>query len=270
MPRQGVLRLRLPVHPPPAADDALDVAGGAGAPDRQEPRLGLRRRHAGERPDLRVGELPPRQGLGQSGELPERPGHADLLARGPEVEPDPPGASGRRSGSRCSTRPGRRTRGSGRAAGRWWPRGGRTAHAISSLRRSRSRVADGASGRIVSMVAPPRGRTLARGFRVSGQAPGSAARGSVTPSRSGGRDRGSGGDAAPLATHPSAMGDERSPASGIVSSEKLARGIRARLRSLAAALTAIEIPGTQEPYQAAAGLEPATVPAAGWGGPDLP
>jgi hypothetical protein len=95
-------------------------------------------------------------------------------------------------------------------------------------------------------------------------------RGSATPFRSGGRDRGSGGGAAPLAGDPSAMGDERSPASGIVSSEKLARGIRARLRSLAAALTAIEIPGTQEPYQAAAGLEPATVPAAGWGGPDLP
>ena len=42
------------VNPAPSADDALDVLGGAGATDTEQPFFGLRRRHAGQRPYLGV------------------------------------------------------------------------------------------------------------------------------------------------------------------------------------------------------------------------
>src|SRR5206468_5502502 len=40
------------VHPAPSADDALDVLGGAGATDTEQPLFGLRCRHAAQRPHL--------------------------------------------------------------------------------------------------------------------------------------------------------------------------------------------------------------------------
>ena len=54
--------LGLAVHPAPAAHDALDVLGGAGAPDGEQPLLGLGRGHAAQRADLEIGELTPREG----------------------------------------------------------------------------------------------------------------------------------------------------------------------------------------------------------------
>ena len=58
--------LRLAVHSSPAADDALDVLGSAGAPDSQQPLFGLGRRHPRQRTDLGVGELAARERLGES------------------------------------------------------------------------------------------------------------------------------------------------------------------------------------------------------------
>ena len=54
----GLPRFRYLVHPAPAADDALDVLGGAGAPHGQQPLFGLRRGHAGQLSDLGVRQLP--------------------------------------------------------------------------------------------------------------------------------------------------------------------------------------------------------------------
>ncbi|HEY7364228.1 MAG TPA: hypothetical protein VIE37_09005, partial [Methylomirabilota bacterium] len=62
VPAGGLLGLGLAVHPPPAPHDPLDVLGGAGPADRQQPRLGLRRGHPGQGPDLGVGQLPAGQG----------------------------------------------------------------------------------------------------------------------------------------------------------------------------------------------------------------
>ena len=90
MPCGRLARLGVAIHPPPAAHDALDVLRSAGAPDAQQPLLGLRRRDAGERPDLGVRELAAREGTGQAGQGAERPGDAHLLARGAGVEADAP------------------------------------------------------------------------------------------------------------------------------------------------------------------------------------
>ena len=51
------------VHPAPSADDALDVLGGAGATDTEQPLFGLRCRHAAQRPHLGVRQLPARERL---------------------------------------------------------------------------------------------------------------------------------------------------------------------------------------------------------------
>src|SRR5467141_981079 len=51
----GLAGLRLTVHPPPAADDPLDMVSGAGAAHREQPLLGLGRGHARQGPNLRVG-----------------------------------------------------------------------------------------------------------------------------------------------------------------------------------------------------------------------
>jgi hypothetical protein len=49
-----LVRLRLAVHPTPAAHDTLDMLGGAGAPDCQQPLLGLGRGHTSQRANLGV------------------------------------------------------------------------------------------------------------------------------------------------------------------------------------------------------------------------
>jgi len=66
MPCGRLARLGVAIHPPPAAHDALDVLRSAGAPDAQQPLLGLRRRDASERPDLGVRELAAREGSQES------------------------------------------------------------------------------------------------------------------------------------------------------------------------------------------------------------
>ena len=61
----GLPRLGLAIHPPPAAHDALDVRGRAGAPHREQPLFGLRRGDAGQGADLGVRQLPAGERLRQ-------------------------------------------------------------------------------------------------------------------------------------------------------------------------------------------------------------
>src|SRR5262249_5775919 len=82
---------RLAVHPAPAADDDLDVLGGARAADREQSLFGVWSRHTRQRPNLGVRELAARQCSPQPRQRPERPRHADMLARGAELESDAPG-----------------------------------------------------------------------------------------------------------------------------------------------------------------------------------
>jgi len=66
------------------------VVRGAGAPDGQQPRLGLGRGHPRERPDLGVREIALRQRLGQERQGPKGASHTDPLARGAQVEAHAP------------------------------------------------------------------------------------------------------------------------------------------------------------------------------------
>jgi len=86
--------LGLPVHPAPAADDPLDMVSRAGAADREQPRLGLGRGHAGQGPDLGVGELAAGEGLGQPGQRAQSARHPHMLAGRAGGEPHPPGEPG--------------------------------------------------------------------------------------------------------------------------------------------------------------------------------
>ena len=90
----GLAGLGLAVHAAPAAHDAFDVLGRAGASDRQQLFLDLRSGDAGEGADLGVGELAMGQGLGQAWQGPQGAGDAHLLAGGAEVEADAPGEPG--------------------------------------------------------------------------------------------------------------------------------------------------------------------------------
>ena len=90
----GLPSLGLGVHPAPAADDPLDMLGRAGAPDREQPRLGLRGRHAGELAHLGVRQLAPGERLAQQWEGAEGAGDADVLAGGARAEPHAPGQPG--------------------------------------------------------------------------------------------------------------------------------------------------------------------------------
>jgi hypothetical protein len=56
-PARRLLRLGLPVHAPPAADDQLDMLCRAGPAHREQPLFGLRCRDPGQRADLRVRQL---------------------------------------------------------------------------------------------------------------------------------------------------------------------------------------------------------------------
>ena len=86
----GLGNLGVAVHPAPAAHDALDVVRGAGAPDGQQPRLGLGRGHPRERPDLGVRELALRQCVRQKRQRPESARDPDPFTGGAHVEPDAP------------------------------------------------------------------------------------------------------------------------------------------------------------------------------------
>ncbi len=90
----GLPGLGLPVHAPPAAHDPLDVFGRPGSPHRQEPFLGLRRRHARQLPDLGVGQLPKGQGLRQPGERAQGARHPHVLAGRAGCKPHAPAQPG--------------------------------------------------------------------------------------------------------------------------------------------------------------------------------
>lgn len=91
----GVLPGRLaglgqPIDPAPSADDPLHVRGRARASHRQQPGFRLRRRHARERADLGIGQLPPGEDLGQPRQRLERMRDPDSFPGRAQVEPDPP------------------------------------------------------------------------------------------------------------------------------------------------------------------------------------
>jgi len=86
----SVAGLGLAIHMAPAPHDPLDMLGGAGAADRQQPLLGVRRRHPGERADLGVGQLAPREGVRQPRQMGEGAGDADLLSCRAKVEAHTP------------------------------------------------------------------------------------------------------------------------------------------------------------------------------------
>ncbi|MEX2220790.1 MAG: hypothetical protein WEG40_03240 [Candidatus Rokuibacteriota bacterium] len=86
----GLSGFGLVVHPPPAAHDALHVAGRARAPHREQSGFRLRRGHAGQGAHLGVGQLPASQGLGQAGQRPEGARHPDPLAGRAQVEAHAP------------------------------------------------------------------------------------------------------------------------------------------------------------------------------------
>ena len=91
VPSRGLAGLGLAVDASPAAHDALDVLRRAGAADRQQALFRLGRGHAGQRPDLGVGELAARERRRQLRQLLQRACHADALARRAHVEAHTPG-----------------------------------------------------------------------------------------------------------------------------------------------------------------------------------
>ena len=65
---RGLTRLGESVNAPPAADDALDVVGGAGLADSEQSLFGLGRGDAGQCPHLGVGELSAGERVGEPGQ----------------------------------------------------------------------------------------------------------------------------------------------------------------------------------------------------------
>src|SRR5262249_6404620 len=90
VPPGGLSHFSEPVYPAPAAHDALDVLGGAGFADGEEPLLGLWRRNTREGATLRVRQLATSESVRQSRECAERARYPDALAGGAQVEPDAP------------------------------------------------------------------------------------------------------------------------------------------------------------------------------------
>ena len=91
----GFARLGDPIHTAPAADDALDVAGGAGAAHGEQALFGFRCRHAGERSHLGVREFTSRQGLGQSRQGRQGARYAHAFPGRAQIEPHAPAQPGR-------------------------------------------------------------------------------------------------------------------------------------------------------------------------------
>ena len=81
-----LLGLHLPVHVPPAPHDLLHVGRRPRPPHRQQRRLGLRRRHPRQRPDLGVGQLPARQGRREPRQPAQRPGDPHALPGRAQVQ----------------------------------------------------------------------------------------------------------------------------------------------------------------------------------------
>ncbi|HUF91848.1 MAG TPA: hypothetical protein VMR23_05680 [Candidatus Limnocylindria bacterium] len=97
VPPRVRVRLGLAVHAAPAPHDALDVLGRAGPPHGQQPLFRLRRRHAGQGANFRVGQLSAGEGTAEEGQRSERARHSDLLPCRPDVEahaPAQPGGAG--------------------------------------------------------------------------------------------------------------------------------------------------------------------------------
>src|SRR5262245_22700416 len=94
MPLPRLLRLGLPVDPPPAAHDALYVGGRACAAHGEQPGLGLRRGHAGEGAHLGVRELSAGEGLREAWQRPEGASHSHAFAGGARIQAHPPGEPG--------------------------------------------------------------------------------------------------------------------------------------------------------------------------------
>ena len=86
----GLPRFGQPIYPAPAADDPLDVLGGAGPADGEQPLFGLRRRDTGQRTDLRVRQLTSGERLGEPRQRAERARDPDALAGRAPIEPDAP------------------------------------------------------------------------------------------------------------------------------------------------------------------------------------
>ena len=74
----------------PAADESLDMGGGAGLAERQQPLLGVRRCHAREGPDLGVGQFTVSQRVADLRQIAERARHPHTLAGGVELDADTP------------------------------------------------------------------------------------------------------------------------------------------------------------------------------------
>ncbi len=159
----------LAVHSPPAAHDALHVAGRARAPDRQQACLRLRRRHAGQGAHLGVGQLATSEGLGQAGQCPEGARHPDSLAGGAQVEAHAP-AQPVGAGAEAVFQPPRASK-SRISASRRAVAASRCADssAISSPSRSSAATRAGAGTRVgncMAMTSPPStGATLHPGLR---------------------------------------------------------------------------------------------------------
>jgi hypothetical protein len=87
---RSLLRFGFAIHAPPAADDYLDVLGGAGPADGEQSFLRLGSRHSRQRPHLRVRELTPRECLLQPWQRTEGTRDANVLAGGAGLESDAP------------------------------------------------------------------------------------------------------------------------------------------------------------------------------------
>ena len=85
---------RLPVHTPPAADNAFDVLRGAGARHSEETLLRLGRGDPRDRPHLGVGDLTTPESLRQARQRPERAGHAHTLSRRARIQSNAPAQPG--------------------------------------------------------------------------------------------------------------------------------------------------------------------------------
>jgi hypothetical protein len=157
------------------------MAGGACAAHREQPRFGLGRGHAGQGANLRVGQLPASDGLGQQGQRPEGARNADALPGRAQIEADPPGkpvGAGAEAGVPATSRvevpdQGEQARGGGVEMG--GQLGDLVTEAVSSWTRCGETSSVGDS---VGMAWPPStGATLHLDFRGAWEHPARAIRG---------------------------------------------------------------------------------------------